>query len=63
MLMMPNFLDRFLYEDDETMSLVIKNVQESDAGVYEIVAENELGVDRTEMNLVVKGIHLFFHGC
>lgn len=34
--------------------MVIKNVQESDAGKYEITAENELGTDTSEMNLVVK---------
>lgn len=36
------------------MSLVIKNVTASDAGVYEVTASNELGEDSTEMTLVVK---------
>lgn len=47
---------RFLYEDDEeSMSLVIKNVQPVDAGAYLVSAENELGSDSAEMTLTVKG--------
>lgn len=46
---------RLLYEDEESMSLVIKNVQSSDAGKYTFYAENELGSDTAEMNLTVKG--------
>ncbi|XP_059609268.1 obscurin isoform X2 [Phlebotomus argentipes] len=45
---------KFLYEDSESMSLVVKNVTTEDAGVYTITASNELGVDMAEMNLVVK---------
>ncbi|GAB0092620.1 Obscurin [Sergentomyia squamirostris] len=45
---------KFLYEDSETMSLVVKNVTTEDAGLYTITASNELGVDMAEMNLVVK---------
>ncbi|XP_061385571.1 obscurin isoform X3 [Danaus plexippus] len=45
---------KFLHEDDESMSLVIKNVCEADAGVYHISAENDLGEDTTTVNLVVK---------
>lgn len=45
---------RFLYEDAETMSLMIKDIQPEDAGLYEITASNELGTDTTQMNLVVK---------
>lgn len=47
---------KFLYEDEENISLVIKNVEESDAGKYEITAENELGQDIREMTLSVRGI-------
>jgi hypothetical protein len=45
---------RFLYEDAETMTLVIKNVSQEDAGVYTITAKNELGQDDTEMKLIVR---------
>ena len=47
---------KFLYEDEENISLVIKNVEESDAGKYEIIAENELGQDIREMTLSVRGM-------
>lgn len=46
---------RFLYEDEETMSLVIKNVQPEDSGNYKVTAKNELGDDSAEMTLKVKG--------
>ncbi|KAL0901988.1 hypothetical protein ABMA27_007123 [Loxostege sticticalis] len=45
---------KFLYEDDESMSLVIKNVTAADAGTYHVTASNELGEDTTTMQLVVK---------
>lgn len=45
---------RFLYEDAETMTLVIKNVTAEDAGHYTITAKNELGQDETEMQLIVR---------
>ncbi|XP_023945004.2 obscurin isoform X3 [Bicyclus anynana] len=45
---------KFLYEDDENMSLVIKNVTSGDAGEYHIIASNDLGEDTTTVNLVVK---------
>lgn len=50
-----NFLFRILYEDEESMSLIIKDVDASDAGKYTFTAENELGTDTVEMNLTVKG--------
>ncbi|XP_018567720.1 obscurin isoform X4 [Anoplophora glabripennis] len=45
---------KLLYEDEESMSLVIKNVQSDDAGIYTFTAENELGSDTAEMKLTVK---------
>ncbi|XP_017045137.1 obscurin isoform X2 [Drosophila ficusphila] len=45
---------KFMYEDEETMSLVIKNVDTVDAGEYTIEAINELGQDESSINLVVK---------
>ncbi|CAH1180870.1 unnamed protein product [Phyllotreta striolata] len=45
---------KILYEDEETVSLVIKDVQSSDAGKYTFIAENELGIDTADMNLTVK---------
>lgn len=49
---------KFMYEDEESMSLVIKNVDTVDAGVYTIEAINELGQDESSINLVVKGNYL-----
>lgn len=52
----PFYLDsRILYEDEESISLVIKDIESSDAGKYKFIAENELGSDSVEMNLTVKG--------
>lgn len=45
---------KFLHEDAETVSLVIKGVQPEDAGVYSITATNELGTDKTTVQLMVK---------
>ncbi|XP_064466280.1 obscurin-like isoform X2 [Ornithodoros turicata] len=44
---------RFLYEDEETITLVIKNVQKSDAGTYSVTAKNELGSADTKCKLIV----------
>lgn len=38
------------------MSLIIKDVDESDGGKYTVTAENELGEDTVEMSLTVQGI-------
>ena len=46
---------RFLYEDEESMSLIIKGANVDDSGKYKVVAKNELGQDSAEMELVVKG--------
>uniref|UniRef100_A0A6P4FNS7 Muscle M-line assembly protein unc-89 isoform X5 n=1 Tax=Drosophila rhopaloa TaxID=1041015 RepID=A0A6P4FNS7_DRORH len=45
---------KFMYEDEESMSLVIKNVDTTDAGEYTIEAINELGQDESTISLVVK---------
>ncbi|XP_059058380.1 obscurin, partial [Achroia grisella] len=45
---------KFLYEDDESMSLVIKNVSAADAGIYHVTATNELGEDTSTLQLIVK---------
>lgn len=45
---------KFLYEDAESMSLVIKGVQAEDAGFYSVTALNELGEDSGVVNLQVK---------
>lgn len=45
---------KFLYEDSESMSLIIKNVTQEGAGLYTITASNDLGIDSAEMNLIVK---------
>jgi len=44
-----------LYEDEESMSLIIKGVTADDAGKYDIMAKNELGQDSIEMELLVQG--------
>lgn len=46
---------KFLFEDQETITLVIKNVNPRDCGSYKIIAKNELGEDCTELSLMVKG--------
>ncbi|KAJ8674084.1 hypothetical protein QAD02_005346, partial [Eretmocerus hayati] len=45
---------KYLWEDEESLSLVIKNVTVQDAGVYKIRAKNELGEDNTQIELIVK---------
>lgn len=46
---------KFMYEDEESMSLVIKNINTEDAGAYTIEAVNELGQDESSINLIVQG--------
>lgn len=46
---------KFMFEDEESMSLVIKSVNTEDAGEYTIEAVNELGQDTASINLTVKG--------
>ncbi|CAG0908344.1 unnamed protein product, partial [Darwinula stevensoni] len=45
---------RFLYEDEESISLIIKNVEMGDAGKYTVVAQNDLGEVTTEGSLFVR---------
>ncbi|XP_071443881.1 protein Obscurin isoform X2 [Hetaerina americana] len=45
---------RFLYEDEESIALVIKGVTVEDAGKYKIVAKNEIGEDVSHIDLSVK---------
>lgn len=45
---------KFLHEDAESMSLVIKSVTAEDAGFYSVSAVNELGEDAKVINLQVK---------
>lgn len=45
---------KFMHEDAETMSLVIKDVQPEDAGLYSVTATNDLGEDKGSVNLQVK---------
>lgn len=48
---------KLLYADEESMSLVIKNIATEDAGEYTIHARNELGEDESSISLVVKGLY------
>jgi len=45
---------KYLWEDEESLSLVIKQVTAKDAGVYTIMAKNDLGEDSTQIELIVK---------
>lgn len=45
---------KFLHEDAETMSLVIKSVTPEDAGIYSISASNDMGEESSVINLIVK---------
>jgi hypothetical protein len=45
---------RFLFEDSETMTLIIKGTTTDDAGVYSVYAKNELGEDSIDLRLIVR---------
>lgn len=45
---------RFLFEDSETMTLIIKGVTMEDAGVYSVHAQNDLGEDSIDLRLIVR---------
>jgi hypothetical protein len=45
---------RFLYEDDESIALIIKGVQTTDGGLYKVLAKNDMGVAETKGQLLVK---------
>ncbi|XP_057331169.1 obscurin-like isoform X7 [Microplitis mediator] len=50
---------KYLWEDEESVSLVIKNVTVEDAGTYTVRAKNELGEDTTYIELIVKSAPKF----
>ena len=50
---------KYLWEDEESLSLVIKNVTAQDAGTYKISAKNDLGEDTTQIELIVKSAPKF----
>lgn len=45
---------RFLFEDDESIALIIKNVNYEDEATYKVVASNDLGEATTTGKLVVR---------
>ncbi|CAG0879560.1 unnamed protein product [Cyprideis torosa] len=45
---------RFLYEDDTSIALIIKNVEKGDGGKYVVKAKNEIGEAETSGNLIVR---------
>lgn len=46
---------RFLFADAESMSLIVRNITAEDAGTYSVEAANELGEDKGEIKVNVKG--------
>ncbi|CAG5100186.1 Similar to Unc-89: Obscurin (Drosophila melanogaster), partial [Cotesia congregata] len=50
---------KYLWEDEESLSLVIKNVTVEDAGTYTVIAKNNLGEDTTYIELIVKSAPKF----
>lgn len=45
---------RFLFADDETFTLVIKNVVKEDGGKYVVKAVNEMGEAQSSCTMTVK---------
>ncbi|XP_066949349.1 LOW QUALITY PROTEIN: muscle M-line assembly protein unc-89-like [Macrobrachium rosenbergii] len=45
---------KVLWEDEESVALIIKNVEESDAGLYAVKAKNDLGEAQTMAQLNIK---------
>ena len=46
---------KFLFEDDVTFSMIITEVQASDAGKYTVTAVNRLGENKSSAMLTIKG--------
>ncbi|KAG8195169.1 hypothetical protein JTE90_023344 [Oedothorax gibbosus] len=53
---------RFLFADEETFTLVIKNVKKEDGGKYSVKAANEMGEAESSCNLTVKSAPSFTKG-
>ncbi|KAF8768294.1 Obscurin like protein [Argiope bruennichi] len=53
---------RFLFADDETFTLVIKNVKKDDGGKYSVKAANEMGEAESTCNLTVHSAPSFLKG-
>ncbi|GIY55923.1 hypothetical protein CDAR_566731 [Caerostris darwini] len=53
---------RFLFADDETFTLVIKNVKKDDGGKYSVKAANEMGEAESSCKLTVKSAPSFVKG-
>ncbi|XP_035216758.1 obscurin-like isoform X2 [Stegodyphus dumicola] len=53
---------RFLFADEETFTLVIKNVKKDDSGKYSVKASNEMGEAESSCNLTVKSAPSFIKG-
>ncbi|XP_069971392.1 obscurin-like isoform X4 [Penaeus vannamei] len=45
---------KFLWEDEESVALIIKNCEEKDAGLYRVIAKNELGEVSCSAKLGIK---------
>lgn len=50
----PSDKHKLLHEDDETMTLIIKNAQPEDAGDYKVTAKNELDQIEDQCKLTVQ---------